>query len=584
MSQIVRYARTLGWLRWRIFLNAFKGTRRRDTIERLSRAGSAIAPIVLGLLFVPAFLMSCVISLIGGWAVGQRVQATPEILTAVRVALGAATAMILFIPAIRTARGPSTNLVRLALLPVPRNVLHVADMLAGLADPWIALLAPAMVLFPIGIVVAGRPVSGLIALLAGVALLATLLALASSVSSLLALLYRDRRRGEVVTLVVLLSLSFAGFVPMVLSRRMEDRVMKDQTTQSPGNAPREERANIPPAAPENEVHFPTALSWLPSELYARALFEPLRGRAAVGLLGLLGVAGLGSGFYALSWIAYKRLLDSPENISPRRGARAEPSLWRLPGLGPAGSAVALAQVRLVLRTVHGKMAVFFTPLSLLVMGFMVTRIGRHEVDFFGAAGAAKGPLLAYAGATFALLAPQRFMLNIFAIDGAGLTLAFLSPISERELVLGKSAGIAILCSIPMAIITTLVALFSPPAPIGLWVAVLVAAMSSYLILAPASAIIAAIFPKATDLNRLSGASNPNGIASLLGLLLTGLSCGPPALVALLTFLATGSAVLVLLAALGYAAVAAGISSLLMYTASRIVAARRENLALVAQGR
>lgn len=638
MNVVIRSARALGWLRWRMFVNAFKGTRRRDTLERLSRAGSVIVPIILGAMFVPAFLASCAFSIIGGWAVGQKIQATPAILVAVRLALGAVTGVILFVPAIRAARGSSSNLVRLTLLPVPRRVLHAADLLSGLTDPWIALLVPVMTLFPIGLVLSGEVLGGLIALLAGIALLIAFLALESSVSSILALLYRDRLRGEIVTLVVLLTLSLSGFVPLMFSRHFDDTGRHQRgrsrrgevhrsggelappplpgapgpsgstgssggmpdtpgappsagpvATPESGGSESAEGAASPAAAPkaqrEKGVTFPAVFSFLPSELYVRALYEPVRARTGIGLLGLLGLAGIAGALYAISYATYRRLLDSPENISARRGARAEPSAWRLPGLGSAASAVAQAQFRLVLRTVHGKMAIFFTPVSLLIVGFMLRSYG-HGGSFLGSGGGSfsLGPLYAYAGATFALLAPQRFLLNVFATDGAGLTLALLSPISDRELVLGKSTGMAILSAIPMLIITTIVMVISPPAPIALWATVYVAAVSSYLVLAPAGALISAVFPKAVNMNRLTGASNPNGIASLIGIGLTAAACGPPGLVAAVTYLASGSPILVLLAVLGYAAVAAVVALLLTHAAAQVVAARRENLALVAQGR
>jgi hypothetical protein len=101
----------------------------------------------------------------------------PEILLAVRVALAVATVLILFIPAVRTAAGPSTNMLRLTLLPVSRRVLHFADLLTGLTDPWIALLVPAMILFPLGILASGRVLTGLIALAAGTVLVLLFLAL-----------------------------------------------------------------------------------------------------------------------------------------------------------------------------------------------------------------------------------------------------------------------------------------------------------------------------------------------------------------------------------------------------------------------
>lgn len=613
---MIRYVRALSWLRWRMFVNAFKGTKRRDALERISRAGSAIIPFVLGILFVPAFLGSCAFSIIGGWAVGQRVQATPEILMAVRVAFGIATGIIIFIPAIRSARRPASNLVRLTLLPIPRQTLHAAEMLAGLTDPWIALLVPWMILFPLGIALGGRPVAALVALLSGLALLLALLALESSVGNLLALLYRDRRRGEIVTLVVLLTLSLSGMIPAVLSGRVtngEHRPLgQPRATGSEPSGGGEETAPLTPptrgsvagsarpgetpggnvASPlpspaiprENEVDFPIALSVLPSELYARATIEPLRGRFPIGLLAMLGIACAGAVLYELSWVTYRRLLDSPETMSRRRGARAEPSMWALPGFSPASSAVALAQIRLVLRTVHGKMAVLFTPVSILIMVFMMSRIGRGGVNYLASAGPYGGPLMGYAGTMFTMIAPQRFMLNIFAVDGAGLTLALLSPISERQLVAGKAAGMAMLSAIPMAIILIVIALFAPPASLWLWGAVILSAVSAYMVLAPASAMISAIFPKTADLNRMSAGPNPNGIATLLGMALIGVSSAPPALLATLLMLTTGMPALAFLAVLVWAGIAAAVSLGITQLAARVVATRRENLALVAQGR
>jgi hypothetical protein len=71
VTGILRPARALAWLRWRMFLNAFRKTHRRDTLERISRAGSAILPIVFAVTLVPAFLVTCGLSLMGGWYVGR---------------------------------------------------------------------------------------------------------------------------------------------------------------------------------------------------------------------------------------------------------------------------------------------------------------------------------------------------------------------------------------------------------------------------------------------------------------------------------------------------------------------------------
>jgi hypothetical protein len=292
------------------------------------------------------------------------------------------------------------------------------------------------------------------------------------------------------------------------------------------------------------------------------MVEPMRGRTGIGLLALLGVGAVGAAVYGLSWVSYRRLLDSPESFSPRRRGRADPSVWRIPGVSPAVSAVAQAQFRNVMRTVQGKMAMFFTPISVLFSGLVISRVGR-PINLFGEHGSGPyGPLFAYAGATFALLAPQRFLLNVFATDGAGLTLSLISPISEKELVVGKSVGMGIVSSIPMLIITIIVMLIAPAAPIALWAAVFVAAFSSYFVFAPTGALLSAVFPKAANMNRMSSGSQPNGIASLIGLAVTALACGPPAVVAAMTFLLTKSPWLVLVAVLGYACIAAFLSFVL----------------------
>jgi hypothetical protein len=135
VNDVVRSARALGWLRWRLFVNALKGTRRRDTLERLSRAGSVIMPIILGLMRsrVPGLLR---LSLIGGWSVGQRVQATGD--PDPCGSLGAMQPHPLRAGDPHGAR-PSTNLVRLALLPC-RQVLPRPGHASGLSDPRVAMV------------------------------------------------------------------------------------------------------------------------------------------------------------------------------------------------------------------------------------------------------------------------------------------------------------------------------------------------------------------------------------------------------------------------------------------------------------
>src|SRR5439155_9010859 len=115
---------------------------------------------------------------------------------------------------------------------------------------------------------------------------------------------------------------------------------------------------------------------VPSEMYVRAVAAGMSGRSAGAALPLAGLALAGAALYAASWVVYRRVLETPAGGGSRRGARElAVRAWEAPGLGPAASAVAVAHVRSLLRTVQGKMLVFFSPLAVTFAGIMITRAG-----------------------------------------------------------------------------------------------------------------------------------------------------------------------------------------------------------------
>ena len=87
------------------------------------------------------------------------------------------------------------------LLPIPRALLHGVEVLSGLADPRIAALGPALVLFAIGIALGGRLESALVALVAALGAVALLLAVGALAAFMTSWLMRNRKRGELFALL-----------------------------------------------------------------------------------------------------------------------------------------------------------------------------------------------------------------------------------------------------------------------------------------------------------------------------------------------------------------------------------------------
>jgi hypothetical protein len=184
----------------------------------------------------------------------------------------------------------------------------------------------------------------------------------------------------------------------------------------------------------------------------------------------------------------------------------------------------------------------------------------------------------------ALTTLQRIMLNQFAVDGAGLTLELLSPISSLDLVVGKAAGMALLYAGPSAAYILFTLVLTPEGPLAIWLAAPIAGASAFIVFAPIGAILSALFPKTADLNRIGKSNNPNSMASFAGFFLIMILFGPPVGLGALVMFATGSAVGALAAVIVWFGIAVAIAVPLFRIAARVVGDRRENLALVAQGR
>lgn len=558
---MIRILRAFVWLRTRLFINAFRKARGRDELERISRGVQALIPILLLVLMVPGMILLAVGAFFGGRHLANPDVIHRQVLILLRGILAIVTIALFIAPLARTLHRAGSGLERLVLLPIPRALLHLMEVASNLFDPWMLAIIPAVMTLPVGMFFGGAPTMALLTFIAGAALILCLGAMGTFIISLLNLALRNRRRGELVALIVLALFTLGGLAPMALGPAHEK--------------------------PEKSSHInPAVFRWakvLPSEIYARGLIAETQGRLGEGAWFTLGLAAVGGGFYGLSWLTFRRLLETPAGGGGRRGGNRQPlRLWRLPGLSPAASAVAAAEVRLTLRTVRGKTAVYFTPASVallgIVSGYMARQSAMEEPLLF------RGPGLAVFGTLMALLSFQPFQMNQFAGDRAGLTLQFLVPLSERDLVRGKAAGIALLWSITEVLCLAAAGLAAPGGSLDLLLAIGLAGAGALIGLTPTAAALSALFPKPADPGRLGKEGNPHGAASLLGGLSTFVLLAIPLVPAFLISVFLKSPLLALAITAGWTVVVILISILFLGPVAALVARRRENLGLVAQGR
>lgn len=565
---MIRILRAFAWMRWRVLVNSLERTAARDTLQRLSLAVEQVGPLLAAALFIPSAATLSALAGYAGYALatsGDDVVLPFELL---RFVLLAAVALSIVGPLLLPAT-ERTNTVRLLLLPIPRATLYTAQAASALADPWILLAIPIALVLPLGLAAAGAVVAALVSAAGGLLLLGALVGLSTASALLLHLVMRDRRRGELLALAFVVMLPLVTILPGVLLES-EDRRGRSVRRPAPG-------IEVVPSWAWTTGQ--RAFGVLPSELYRQAVLRSRSGEhaRALGRLALLTLTGLG--LHALGLTASARVLDSPASSGRRRAAgRAAGRLFKVPGLSSGASIVALNQVRTALRTPRGR-SILLSPLLIFAVVLVVMQAtggGAH----LGFVRLASGLGLATFGTAVCLLSLLPFAMNQFAIDRAGLTLQFLSPLSDRDILVGKAVGNGLIAGVPALLCIAGAAALFPGGHPGLWLSIVPGFIAAYLTAAPAAAILSAMFPRTVDLNSVSSRSNAHGLAGFLGLLAIAGASVPPALLVTMAagFGRRGLAPLLLL---GWCALAFGLFRIQLPLASRILHERRENLALVA---
>ncbi len=117
-----------------------------------------------------------------------------------------------------------------------------------------------------------------------------------------------------------------------------------------------------------------------------------------------------------------------------------------------------------------------------------------------------------------------------------------------------------------------------------WLAVILGAGATFFLVSPMAVWCSALLPVASDLSKTGAGGNPHPFAMIVGTLGTAVFSLPIVIILALAEFWLKSPFAAVLMSVVWLAIAAAIGLPLVALASRSVGARRENLALVAQGK
>lgn len=544
---MIRLLRAFALLRWRLFINMLRG-RKRDSFEQVSRVSRLFVAATTAVTIIPGSLVLAFLAFIGARGLAQGNPKAAPVLVGARAVLAGVTILVAVGPLLRFGAAPVSS-TRLALLPIPRGLLHALELFAELTDPLVLAVVPGLIAMSLGFFAGGDAAAGLFAAALGAATLALLAALGSTASLLTALVFRNRRVGEFVTVAALFLLSAAALLTTPLFRN-------DSSTTREALRMFDGRGSV-------------WIESLPWSLYANAIDGPKTAPALFLVLFALALL-------LVSRWSFDRLLDAPPERRSRSARGATPR--RILGLSSAASAVAWTTFRLAARSVRGRVIMWTAPVPVLMLAIVWKRtlIGSGWSGLLGI-------IVFGVGSALTLFSLQTLVANQFAVDRAGLTLVFLSPASARDIVVGKAVGGGLAFAAPMAIALTIALILHPHGSGLLWAATLVMTLSAYLAQAPIAALVSAAFPAPCDLMKLR-AGNTHPLAGVLGMVASVAASGAATLVFALAYAWSGSGLVVFAASLLVLAAAVGVAAALLPVAARTLDLRRENLAMIAQGR
>lgn len=557
-----RMLKAFAWMRWRMLANAIEHSGSRDTLQRLSIAMENLGPIIAAVLLIPSALILFGLGATGGHMIaGGAVDAMPFRVT--RFLLLLVPVLVIVGPLLMPA-ADRTNPVRLLLLPIPRHTLYIAQTSAAFGDPWTMLMVPLILGVPIGLAIAGAIVPAAVASAGAILFVLAIVGLSSLATSIMHLVARDRRRGELLALIFIIVLPLVGFIPGLMA----------------GGSKRKSGEPRQPLLPAwTETYASRALELHPAQMFTTGTQAAITGQIPAAVWSLAGLGVVTTVLHGLGLLAFLKVLNSPGSTGARRNAPMS-TLWtrRIPGLSEGASAVALAQLRLAMRTPRGR-SIMLSPLAmLLIFGVMMYR-GAGTVDF-GPFQFGSGLGLATFAAAICMLSILPIAMNQFAVDGAGLTMTLLSPLTDADLLAGKAAGNALIQLLPLVVAVGVTLIAFPAGSRALWATLPLALLAIHFIVSPLAAIYSALFPREVNMNSIGRGSNAHGAAGLLGMLSFVAAGVPPVLITLLAVKGLDRPGLAPVMMAAWCAIAYVIGRVLFNPARRVFKARRESLVML----
>ena len=567
----LRGLRAIVWLRWRLLRNGISGGRKRDALEQVSRALGLMVPIAIAALSIGTFIAVSIIGFLGGRAITSGLLDVATGLFILRMILAVVVFAIVAVALATPSQSATAHYTRLLLLPIHRRVLHLVEVAAGLADPWLAIAGAGLIAFAIGLLAGGRPGVAAAGLAGAVGLIAVLVCAGSLGGFLVSWLMRSRRRGELFTLIFVIAFSMVAFIPAFAKRSIDEH-------RTPGKAPQERQFNLK----EFDRSLPGWTRYLPSEVHAGIVREAMA-RRGTGVATGLAILSVQAGFlFFASSRVHRRLLNSLESeFGGRRTGDIKGPSPQLPLLSPGASAVAWAQYKGALRTVRGRLTVLLPGPMLAILTLAFRGI---ESETLATTAAQQGYMLLGVAIIFTLYSMHAVSMNFFGSDRAGLTLQLLSPVTDRDLAWGKIAGFGMIVGtgIMVCILTSLAV--APSGPPAYWVATVIGGIATFVLLAPLGIWFSAMFPVASDLSKTGAGGNPHPFPMIVGTICTAAFTLPAAAVILAAEFYFQNQTMAVPLMLAWLAVCVLVCVPLVNLTSRTIGMRRENLALVAQGR
>jgi ABC-2 type transport system permease protein len=393
----------IAWLRWRLFLNGLRS--RRGKLELVSRAVISVAFAIGG--FGGAGVMALMTFFF--FEKGK-----PELLA---VLLWIVFFLWQFFPVMATAFTNNPDSTDLLRFPLGYRSYFLVRMAYGAFDPatFLGTLWSFGILMGVGLAKpALLPWTFLVLLLFAAFNLLFMQMVFAWVERWLA----QRRTREVLgVLFVLVMLSFQMIGPLTgyFGRRARPEVLKF----------------VGVVGPVQRI-FPPGLA-------ADAIIQGLYSHFMVALSSLML---LGAFLLIIGYFLHVRLRAQyrGENLSEARIGSAHPRHpqmrlgWSLPGFAAPVGAVLEKEVRYLLRSGPMLLTLIMPIFVLVIFRFGPMNSARHSGSFL-----ARTPNLAFpAAAGYTLLMLTNLVYNNFGGDAGGIQFFFASPVSFREIVLGKN--------------------------------------------------------------------------------------------------------------------------------------------------